>query len=372
MTRAGIILLIVIIISLFLLLGVIYPISSNGGKQGKTIEDRIQEYYSEPIDFSERPGSEPPKDTVPEGSLEAKLEIDHPPKIDETAHLTLTITSHWDFSKVRVEIGMWRERNVDREAGIKVVSGLEEFQMDEGLHKSSYSYTYFCPLMNGESRTFEFDIKVTNKGIKQITGGVGRAHQIIWYRPVCAGDGFYLDVGDTVTRISKKPFPPPPEYWVTPLVQGSGPFWGVERMLEDMEKFMKEAPGLTKWEARWLVDKAEWLGREEFTRVYAKRKEEPPSDLELRRMMIKRLIKESKIRAKKQRKSLLRVFRERVSDWKKKRPKKTWGFREDAEIKKTSPEGEDLNKSFPKRDITINVTGLEAGSRVRLKNRNYT
>ncbi len=85
MLRERRVLLITVIICLLLVLGVTLPIWSNGGKRGKTIEEKIQEHYSEPIDFSERPGSEPPKDTVPEGSLEAKLEIDHPPKIDETA-----------------------------------------------------------------------------------------------------------------------------------------------------------------------------------------------------------------------------------------------------------------------------------------------
>jgi len=85
MLRERRILLIVVNISLFLLLGITYPVSSNDEKENKTIEDRIQEYYSETINFGESSIMRTSYDEIPEGSLEAKLEIGHPPKIDETA-----------------------------------------------------------------------------------------------------------------------------------------------------------------------------------------------------------------------------------------------------------------------------------------------
>ena len=76
MTRAGIILPIAVGISLFLSLGITFPVSSNEEKENKTIRHRIQQHYSEPINFAESATRRASGDEIPEGSLEILIKCD--------------------------------------------------------------------------------------------------------------------------------------------------------------------------------------------------------------------------------------------------------------------------------------------------------
>jgi hypothetical protein len=333
MTKAARILLIAVSISLFFSLGITFPFLLNEDKTDKTIRGRIQEHYSESIHFGQSATKTAIGDEIPEGSLEAKLEIDHPPKIGETAHLTLTIISHWDFPEVRIEVGMGRLGNVDKEAGIQLISGIEEFEKIEERKGSSYHYLFFCSLGNGESKAFNFDVKVTNEGLKYIGGGVEQHARKNWDHWIGSSDGYYLRIEDSTCEISKDPFPAPPEYWVSPLMQGNGPFGSVKRMRKDMQKFMEAAPELSKWEARWLVDKAERHSifpyevdksltriRKEWLKNETEKVHDVSDPLVLRSILVDEMIKMTKSSAMRERKELYEVLRDEIMEWKKSRP----------------------------------------------------
>jgi hypothetical protein len=288
-------------------------------------------------DDDSRTDQQTSENEIPKGPLEAKLEIDHPPMIGETARLKLTIIAHQDFQKVMIEVGMGRLRNVNKLAGIELISGLEEFQKDKGFGRSSCHYVLFCPLCDGESRIFNFNVKVTNEGLKYISGGVEQHPQKNWGNWIGSSDGYYLRIEDSTCEISKDPFPPPPEYWVSPLMQGNGPFGGIKRMREDMQKFIEAAPELSKWEARWLVDKAErhsafpYEVDKSLARIrkrWLKNERAKGHDvldiLILRSILIDEIIKKAEIRAMRERKQLCEALRDEIKDWKKSRPKEQW------------------------------------------------
>ena len=218
-----------------------------------TAKEWLLKFYEEP--FDDPPAIEQPE-RPPEGSLEAKLEIDHPPKLGENARVTLTIVSHWDFPQVSTGISVGRDRNVDRPPGIEIVSWPEGFEI-EGAPMVDECMTS-TQLRRNERRVYEFVIKVTSEGVKYIGGGVGEIIPIEGM--VAATDDIFLDVGEKETKVSETPFPPPPEFWLTPLIRDGGSrYYSVETMRKHMDLFLREEPSLTREEARWLVDKAEYI-----------------------------------------------------------------------------------------------------------------
>jgi hypothetical protein len=266
----------------------------------------LEEYYGEKWErFDESPVSEP-AERAPYGSLEAKLEIGHAPRLGETARVTLSIVSYWIFPRVKIGIDVGRKRNVDRPPGIEIVL------WPEGFETGRSSVDIQTRFGVNERRTYEFVIKVNSEGIKHITGGAAEVAPV--HRMIGAGDAIHLDVGETETEISREPFPPPPEYWATPLVQGTGPMMELDLMREGMDAFMKEAPGLTRWEARWLMDKVQRSVVIEGI----------PYEQQIRKAL-KKIIQQGRHTARWRRMSKLEAFRMMAEDWKKKRPKDRWG-----------------------------------------------
>jgi hypothetical protein len=289
---------------------------SLGGPEENKYDDSAirwpEEYYGEKWErFDEPPVTEPPE-RAPYGSLEAKLEIDHAPALGETVRVTLTLSSYWDFPKVHIGIDVGRRRNVDRPQGIGIISWPEGFEI-ESRPTGDECRTYSALAMN-ERRTYEFTIRVSSEGEKVIGGGVAEVAPV--ERMIGGGDAIYLDVdvGEKETEISKEPFPPPPEYWATPSVQGTGPMMELDLMREGVDAFMKEAPGLTRWEARWLMDKVERSVVIEGI----------PYEEQVRKAL-KKVIEQGRHLARWRRISKLEAFRMMVEDWKKKRPKEGWG-----------------------------------------------
>lgn len=292
--------------TLVLLLGLVITVWPNGGEE-KTAKEWLEEFYGEP--FDEPPGKEPPE-RAPEGSLEAKLEMDHAPRPGDTARITLSVASHWDFPRVKIGIGVARVRDVDRPPGIEIVSWPEGFEV-ETIPRGDMYCMMISRLNKDERRVFHFVIKATSKGTKWIGGGVGEMAPL--ERRVMAGDNLYLDVGKDQTKVSKSPFPPPPEFWATPLIQGTGPMMDLKLMREGMEAFMKEAPGLTRWEARWLMDKVE----------HSVVIEGIPYEEQIRKAL-RKVLEEGRHLARKREIDKLEAFRIMVEEWKKNRPTYRW------------------------------------------------
>jgi hypothetical protein len=163
---------------------------------------RLEEYYGEKWErYIEPPTVEPPE-RAPYGSLEAKLEIDHAPTLGETARVTLSVVSYWDFPNIHLGIDVGREYNVDRPPGIEIVRWPEGFEIEYLPERAIYSQ-----LGMNEHHVYEFLIKVTSEGVKYVTGGAAEAaHPEMM---VAASEPIYLDVGETETRILTNPPPRP-------------------------------------------------------------------------------------------------------------------------------------------------------------------
>ena len=275
-----------------------------------TAKEWLEEFYGE--EFYDPPAIEPPE-RAPEGSLEAELEIDHPPKLGENARVTLTIVSHWDFPQVSTGISVGRDRNVDEPPGIEIVSWPEGFETEGAPMVDECMMS--TQLRMNERRVYEFVIKVTSEGVKYIGGGVGEIIPIEGM--VAATDDVFLDVGEKETKVSETPFPPPPEFWLTPLIRDGGPrYYSVETMRKHMDLFLNEEPGLTREEARWLVDKAEYIAMRPsmtsvgFTRLFT--------------AAIDTVITGARKMASSKGISKLEAFKTIIKNWKKNRPEETF------------------------------------------------
>jgi len=124
-----------------------------------------------------------------------------------------------------------------------------------------------------------------------------------------------------------------PEYWFTPLFRSDGPLFGVENMKKDMDEFLRICPELSPWEVRWLVDKAEMRSclqyeidealtkkRKKTEETVMAQKIEPISYLELRRVLIKEILKQAEEEVRQEKKILYKVFKEMIEKWKNLRP----------------------------------------------------
>jgi hypothetical protein len=163
---------------------------------------KLGEYYGEKWEtFDEPTGKDPPL-RAPDGSLEARLDIDRAPRLGQTARVILTVASYWDFPEVEIGAVVGRGKGPP---GTEIVSWPEGCVIER--RPTGDGWTIYSQLQKNERRTYEFTVRATSRGETRINGGVGQAVPVD--RMTLATDDIYLDIGKTRTRVSRDRFSEP-------------------------------------------------------------------------------------------------------------------------------------------------------------------
>jgi hypothetical protein len=250
-----------------------------------------------------------------------RLELSREPKLGETAQLTFGFSSEKDADFVNVQFGPL--------SGVEVISGKTKDVSEKKIRRNEIREYVLTVRFTGKYVNLGASASLMGKLSSNQEWDVEHGWTIVAVleRRVLVGDKYVLE------SEKKQGTQKDPAYWGNPTgYSAKTPWYGPENMRQDMEIFKQMTQGLTDIDARWLVDKAEYIsfGGKCDKRIDGKyqaiandiieksKKSKSSADGQLRRAIVQEMVKVFQSEAKN--KNILDILQKEAADWRKNRP----------------------------------------------------
>lgn len=287
-----------------------------------------------------------------------KFELGKKPKQGEVVELTFSFSPTEDVENVGVRFTL---------TGVELMNGEKDY----------YEKGFKLPgiVKKGEYKTYKLKLKFVDEHV--ILCAVAGGNGLNYSKPSWLDLGGRMDriiintvtkqygsAGEVRTMQAKDP-----AFWGNPTgYSAKEPWYGPVNLRKDMETFKQAVPGLSDIDARWLVDKAEYLSfsgkcdkrlddncGKIMAEIYKKNPFEDkrnPLFLQMRLAIINEMLVVFKKEAKKKDATLLDVLIIEANDWKKNRPEEKFILPPGPLDEGGSP----INSIYPEKDTKASVT----------------
>lgn len=252
-----------------------------------------------------------------------RLELSREPKLGETTQLTFGFSSEMDADYVNVEFGPL--------SGVEIISGKTKQRMEKIIRRNEKCEYVLTVRFIGKYLNLGASASLMSKLSSNQEWDVEHGLTIVAVleRRVLVGDKYVLESEVKYAQQND------PAYWGNPTgYSAKTPWYGPKNMRQDMEIFKQVSPGLSDIDARWLVDKAEYISfggkcdkridikyQAIANNIIEKSKiSKSSADGQLRTAIVQEMLKVFQVDAKNKKKSILEILKKEAADWRKNRP----------------------------------------------------